>query len=92
MDRINDDGMLESYEPESPANYFAGDEYLMRRKVFLSIVALKEPNLTEITDLLTKEYSQTDISKELGLPISTVNSRRKRVGKLYNASRGDIFY
>ncbi len=81
---IGDDGEEMDFDPANPAGYFGGDFYEERRDQFIEFVRNKKPRCVPLAELLTKEYSQKEVSEELKKATTTINSQVKILRDLLN--------
>lgn len=52
------------------------------REAFLSYVQDHNDKLTDLADLLTREYNRSEAARELGIATSTAGSRMKKLREL----------
>ena len=82
LDREDEDGEPESYDPPAIRNILEAERFLKQREAFIAFVRELDPKLVPLAELRTLGYSNTEISCMLGLPRSTVNSRNDKLKTL----------
>ena len=70
-----EDGEELLFEPSNPLDYFSADEYERLMQDFLDFISKNKPKLLELATLLTKGYTQTEVSNKLGKSTSTIHSQ-----------------
>lgn len=82
LDHESENGETESYEPPTPKNYFAADDYEELAEDFVAFIKARKPKLAPLAEKLVQEYNLTDASGELDNSTSTTFSQRKKLQEL----------
>lgn len=82
LDHESENGETEPYEPPTPKNYFAADDYKELAEEFVAFIKARKPKLAPLAEKLVQEYDLTDASRELGKSTSTIFSQRKKLQEL----------
>ncbi len=82
LEHKNDDGSTENFEAPSPAYSYEGERYERMRTAFIDFVKERYPNLVDLAELLTLEFSRSEAARELDIPVSTAGSRREKLKKV----------
>lgn len=82
LDHESENGETEPYEPPTPKNYFAADDYEELAEEFVAFIKARKPKLAPLAEKLVQEYDLTDASRELNKSTSTTFSQRKKLQEL----------
>lgn len=82
LDHENENGEMEPYDIPSPRSYYAADRYLELRDGFIAFVRERNPKLAPLAELLTDEYTKSEVARELGDAWGTVTSRTDKLKEL----------
>ncbi len=90
LDFVNEEGEITPYEPASPAGYMEYYDYEKLARLFVAYVRERKPKLANLAELLAQEYSRSEAARELNIPASTAQSRRKKLYELYLEFRANL--
>lgn len=82
LDHEDENGEIEFYEPATPENHFAGEQYTRLVDQFIEFVTSKDPQLAELAKLKTAGYSRLESAEILGLARSTAGDHVQKLKKL----------
>jgi len=79
-----DDGTVVPFESSAGTSMMEGDLFEMWSREFIDYVRVHKPKLVRQLELQMLGYSNSEISRILGLPTSTVTSRSKKLQELFD--------
>lgn len=83
LEHVDEDGVVIPFEPASGPDISSGYCFEKWGKDFVEFVRKTNPKLAPEAELLMLEYKKSEISRELGLPSSTVTSRADKLKELF---------